>query len=408
MIKDNDTAQLTDGDILSFPQTAGFALSMFLIGSFFLALSPILPDVARDLSADTTRLGYPGGAYGLALGVTSIALAPFHDILSRRILLAAGMSLHLAGLVCVALSPGWAVLVLGHAFCGCGGGMFMPAAYAAISDRTSEATRASILGRVNSGWAASTLVGVPAAALLGETLGWRGMMLILAAIWLIIAALLVRIFAANDRPAGSEVAISAFWSRSIRSRMHAAGLPWLFVSTVLIFIGFYGVYAYLGIAIRGDLGVQAGGAGIFISIYGLGFLTGTLNGWIIDRIGPERSLCISTTALSVILLSVPHATYSMGLLGLAMYLWGVFQNAAFTSLTTAISKVDAAIRGRAFSINTACVFLGSSIGTATMGIVNASEGFVTVGIICMVATAAASVIITWKLVMARKGNSSRV
>jgi DHA1 family purine base/nucleoside efflux pump-like MFS transporter len=403
LIEDDCTACSSDRDLLSLPQTAGFALSMFLVGSFFLALSPILPDVARDLDADTTRLGYPGGAYGLALGLTSVALAPFHDIVSRRIMLAVGMSLHLVGLICVALSPTWAVLVLGHALCGCGGGIFMPAAYAAISDRTSEATRARILGRVNSGWAASTLVGVPAAAFLGESVGWRGMMLVLATTWLIIAALTARLFTANDRPGGAVVAISAFWSRSIRSRIHAARLPWLFLSTVLTFIGFYGVYAYLGIAIRGDLGVQAGGAGIFVSIYGLGFLTGTLNGWIIDRVGPERSLSVATAALGMILLSIPHTTHSMVLLGLTMYLWGVFQNAAFTSFTTAIGKVDTAIRGRAFSINTACVFTGSSIGTATMGVVIATMGFVTVGIICMAATVAASVIVTCKLAVARQG-----
>jgi predicted MFS family arabinose efflux permease len=92
----------------------------------------------------------------------------------------------------------------------------------------------------------------------------------------------------------------------------------------------------------------------------------------------------------------------MVLLGSAMYLWGVFQNAAFTSFTTAIGKADPAIRGRAFSINTACVFLGSSIGTTTMGVVNSSMGFVTVGVLCMGATAAASAVAAWNLVAAPK------
>jgi predicted MFS family arabinose efflux permease len=402
MIEDNATAVSRDSGLLTLPQTAGFALSMFLIGSFFLALSPILPDVARDLGADSRHLGYPGGAYGLALGVISVALAPFHDIFPRRVMLATGMTLHFAGLTTVALSPSWAVLVAGHALCGAGGGIFMPAAYATVSDRSSEAARASILGRVNTGWAASTLVGVPAAALLGETLGWRVMMLVLAATWVIIAVLTARILAASARPFASAATDAVFWSRSILSRMHMARLPLLFVSTVLIFVGFYGVYAYLGIAIRSGLGVEAGGAGVFVSIYGLGFLTGTLNGWVIDRISPERSLCIATAVLGVILVSIPHTTHSLILLGLAMYLWGVFQNAAFTSFTTAIGKAEAAIRGRAFSINTACVFLGSSIGTAAMGVVNSSEGFVTVGVICMGATAAASAVATWNLVAASK------
>lgn len=400
MIEDNATAIADGPGLLSLPQTAGFALSMFLIGSFFLALSPLLPDIARDFGADSRHLGYPGGAYGLALGAISLGLAPFHDIYPRRVMLASGMTLHFAGLTIVALSPSWAVLVVGHALCGAGGGIFLPAAYATVSDRTTEATRASLLGRVNTGWAASTLVGVPVAAFLGEILGWREMMLVLAAIWVIIAGLTARILAASDRPFGPAVTASAFWSRDILSRMQAARLPWLFMTTVLIFVGFYGLYTYLGIAIRSGLAVEAGGAGIFVSIYGLGFLTGTLNGWVVDRVGAERSLCIATAVLSVILLSIPHTTGSVLLVGTAVYLWGVFQNAAFTAFTTAIGKADPAIRGRGFAINTACVFLGSSIGTAAMGVVNASMGFVTVGVLCMAATAAASAIAGWNLVAA--------
>ncbi len=391
-------AERSDQAHLSAPQTAGFALSMFLVGSFFLALSPILPDVARDLGAEAAQLGYPGSAYGFALGLASVALAPFHDMLARRVMLGAGMGLHFAGLVTVALSPSWGALVAGHALCGCGGGFFMPAAYATVSDRTLESRRARILGQVNSGWAASTLVGVPAAAALGESLGWRGMMSALAAIWFLVALLTMRILATAAPPSGRAAQVSDFWSFDILRRMRAAGLPWLFASTVLIFVGFYGVYSYLGIAIRGDLGVGAGGAGVFVAIYGLGFLTGTLNARVIDQLGPERCLWLSTAVLSVILFTIPRSTGSAVLLGLAMYLWGVFQNGAFTSFTTAISKVDAGIRGRALSINTACVFTGAAIGTGVMGVLNSSEGFVAVGLACMAATAAASAMTRWKLV----------
>ena len=113
-------------------------------------------------------------------------------------------------------------------------------------------------------------------------------------------------------------------------------------------------------------------------------------------------MCAATAALSAILLSVPAATHSIPWLALVMYLWGLFQNAAFTAFTTAISKTGESLRGRAFSINTACVFFGSSIGTAAMGVVNATSGFVAVGIACMLATAAASMIVAWKVVAPRK------
>ncbi len=78
MIEAKGGAAPSEAELLTGPRTAGLALSMFLVGSFFLALSPILPDVARGLGADAAQLGYPGGAHGLAL-------APFHDIVPRRV-----------------------------------------------------------------------------------------------------------------------------------------------------------------------------------------------------------------------------------------------------------------------------------------------------------------------------------
>ena len=378
-------------------QTAGFALSMFLLGSFFLSLSPVLPDVARDLGADGRHLGYPGGAYGLSLATASLGLAPFQDMLPRRAMLYAGITAHFSGLTMVALAPDWPAFVLAHGICGLGAGLFMPAAYAAVSDRTVAARRASVLGYVNSGWAASTLMGVPAAAFLAGMFGWRTMVLALAATWPMILILTARLFQADPRNAAAAEPAPGFWSRAILVRMTAQRLPWLFASTVLVFVGFYGVYAYLGIAIRRGLGVEAPTAGIFVSVYGLGFLTGTLNGWVIDRVGPERSLCIATAILGVVLGSLPFAASAFVPLGAAMFLWGVFQNAAFTSFTSVLGKVEAGLRGRAFSINTACVFMGSSIGTAAMGVVNSAAGFTAVGILCMIATAAASLIATLKV-----------
>ena len=178
--------------------------------------------------------------------------------------------------------------------------------------------------------------------------------------------------------------------------MRNTRLHWLFGVTILIFVGFYGVYNFLGIAIRKEFGVEAGGAGIFIFFYGFGFLVGTLNAGLIDRIGPGRCLFWCTAVLSLILAAIPHAIHSATLLGLTMFLWGVIQNGAFTSFTTALAKTHPTIRGRALSINTACVFLGASIGTVTMGMINAEFGFVVVGFACMMATATASILAEWK------------
>lgn len=377
---------------LSLAETAGFATSMFLIGSFFLALSPILPDVAMNFEVDPKQLGLPSGAYGFTLALVSIALAPAQDMFPRGAMLIAGTLLHFFGLVCVALAPAWSAIVIGHAICGTGAGIYMLAAYAAVSERGCDASKAKILGRVNIGWAASTLVGVPIAAHLGDMLGWRAAMLALSAIWVLVTVLTSSILRRESRRTGTGFKNVGIWPGDVLRAMRRHRLHWLFASTILVFVGFYGVYAFLGLAVRDGLDVDAGGAGVFISLYGGGFLLGSLNGWTIDRLGAARGLAITTAVLAVVLAVIPQFTASVAILGIAMFIWGVFQNAAFTSIATFLGGVESAIRGRAFSIHTACVFLGSSIGTVTMGVVNSEQGFEVVGLVCMIVTFSAALI----------------
>ena len=390
------------GRCLSAFSVAGFALSMFLMGAFLLALSPILPDVAGDLSARPEVLGYPGGTYSLVLGIASVVLAPLQDAVERRWLLWSGMLAHLSGLLTVATAPSWSLLVLGHGLCGLGGGIFMPAAYAVVADRSAESVRAKVLGRIGVGWAGSTLLGVPIAGALSDAFGWRGMVLVMAALWVVIAllirgALLAAPSATSGRPAWSRV-----WGRAAVADLSDGGLPWVLLSTVLIFIGFYGVYTYLGLAVREALALGGAGAGGLVFCYGLGFLVGTLNSRHIDRIGSERALWLAAGVLVVVLVAMPHAVRSLSLLSMTLFVWGLFQNGAFNALTTTVSKARAALRGRALALNTACVFVGASVGTFAMGLVNARFGYPSVGLVCGLSSLGAAMVVRAKVVPCAK------
>lgn len=386
-----------DEAVLSTGTISGLALSMFVVGVFFLTLSPVLLDVSRDLAADDKALGYPGGAYSLALGLAALLMAPFQDAVQRRWLLLVGVGLHASGILVVASAPTWEAFILGHVLCGTGAGIFQPAAYALAADHTRQQDRARVFGRINVGWAASTLVGVPLAAGFSDRLGWRGMILSILVVWCVVLLLIGRrLMTRQDQTAVRRQVSEVFSVASLRS-LASARLHWLYAATILIFVGFYGVYAFLGLAVRNSLGLGSTGAGAFVLFYGAGFLTGSLNTRFIDRVSPGRALFFSALVLALVLLAIPLNVGSANFLRALMYLWGVGQVTAFTSLTAVAGSVDASSRGIALSLKSATVMLGASLGTVTMGAINALYGYPTVGCLCAGATFIAAAIVRCRL-----------
>lgn len=386
-----------DETVLSAGTTWGLALSMFVLGVFFLTLSPVLLDVSRDLAADDRALGYPGGAYSLALGLAALLMAPFQDALQRRWLLLVGTGLHASGVLVAASAPTWEAFILGHVLCGAGAGIFQPAAYALATDHTRQQDRARVFGRINAGWAASTLIGVPLASGFSDRLGWRLMILSILVVWCVVLLLIApRLVTRQDQRAARRQISEVFSGEGLRSLV-SARLHWLYAATVLIFVGFYGVYAFLGLAVRNFLDLGSTGAGAFVFFYGAGFLTGSLNTRFIDRVSPSRALFFSALVLGATLLAVPLNVGSANLLRALMYLWGVGQVTAFTSLTAVAGSVDASSRGIALSLKSASVMLGASLGTVTMGAINALYGYRAVGYSCAGATFIAAVIVRYRL-----------
>ncbi len=375
---------------LSLPIVLSFGLSMFSIGAFFLSLSPALPAIGRTLHANPESWGLPGTLYGLSLGAAALGTATVLDRFDRRIFFYAGLMGHAAGVLTITSAKTWLWFVVGWALCGIGAGLLQPAAYAMISDATTDSNRARALGRVNVGWAAATLIGVPISAILFDALGWRSAMALYVMLWLFVCGL--SSFDLLRRPAKDFLATNRvqLWSRRRFEQLHSHRLHWVFAATVLVFIGFYGTYSFLGVAVAE---VQASGAslvGLFVGLYGAGFLLGTTNAGLIDRLSPARVLSYAAVGLALILLLVPLATKNVLTLGVAMVCWGICQVGAFTSLTSIAGAAPADVRGLALALNAAAVMIGAALGSGLMGIVMASAGYQVVGIASALATLCAA------------------
>lgn len=370
--------------------TIAAGLAKFIVGTFALSLSPLLIEIEMDLHIPKHLLGYAGGSYGLSSGIMALLSSTLQDKYPRTRLIIVGIAIHFIGILLTSFALSFYSLVAGKIICGIGAGLLLPAIVAYLSDRTPYDNRASLLGKTNVGWAASTLIGVPLLSFIGFYFEWRMAQFCLSLIWLLILMLLFQKIDLAPLESNETTAKVGIGSDSNIISM----LP-MFIVTFLLFSGFYGIYSFLGVSISNSNTLING---LLIGCYGIGFLTATRYSKIIDRFGKEKLFLISLIILTFLFLLISYfATKNQIILGFLLYLLGNTQNIAFTSSTSIVSGSAENIRGKALAINQSALSFGVAFGTSSMGYVLSKFNFMTVGICAASFTFIAIIITKFKI-----------
>ena len=132
---------------------------MFASQAGLLVLSPILPDLARDLGVSTATAGQLRTLSGTTGGITAVLLAILPRRPRLRTLLSAGAALMTIGSVLSAAAPGFAVLAVAQGVIGVGIGVLVAVAIAAAGEWTAPSDRPRTLA-----WA---IAGMPTAWVVG-------------------------------------------------------------------------------------------------------------------------------------------------------------------------------------------------------------------------------------------------
>jgi predicted MFS family arabinose efflux permease len=169
---------------------------VFLVGAVqfvnildFMMVMPLGPDFARSLGISASHLGYVGGAYTAAAGVSGLVGALFLDRFDRR----KALGLAMLGLVVGTLAGGMAVsfgtLLAARVVAGIFGGPATSIALAIIADVIPAERRGKALGAVMGAFSVASVVGVPAGLELSRHGGWRTPFIAVAGLGLVITAL---------------------------------------------------------------------------------------------------------------------------------------------------------------------------------------------------------------------------
>lgn len=360
-------------DELSPQVVMGLTLGVAAIGAEALVVSPLLADVARELDATPALIGQAVSAYGLALALVAPLFGLFGAALDRRVLMLGGLALFVLATLGCALAAGPWQLAAARAACGAGAGAFLPACYGFVADAVAYERRAKVMGRVMFGWSLSLVIGVPLGGIVGELGGWRAAFVAVAAGGL--AALLIVASTRRIRlPSAAASPARPTWKLP-------AAVGRIFVLTFLNMLSFYGVYTYLGTAIRQTQAVESAAAGLYVLCYGAGLAVSTLRGDLLDRFGKVRALrlallCLAPT-LAVLPVAVPHPL----LLAPLMIGWGMLQGAVLTGLTTVLTQASGPARTLATALNSSLTYLAVAVGAELGGLaMDGHGGFAAIGL----------------------------
>ena len=131
---------------------------------------PFAPVLSRGLGVPLTAITSLI-AVNQATSVLGLFFGPVADRLGYRLMMLTGMALLVAGMFAGGIFPFYGVILIALFLAGLGKSIFDPALQAYVGERVPFHRRGLVIGFLEFSWAGSTLLGIPAIALLIDRLG---------------------------------------------------------------------------------------------------------------------------------------------------------------------------------------------------------------------------------------------
>jgi MFS family permease len=202
--------------------TLGLVLTITLVAFEALAISTVMPQVARELGALENGLyGWAFTAFFLGSLVGIVVVGGAVDSRGLATPFLVGLGLFAVGLLLGGLAPTMPVLIAGRLLQGLGAGAIPPIAYVAIARSLPESLRPRMFALLSTAWVLPGVIGPAIAGIVGEHFGWRAVFLgLLPLIGLAGIVTLPAVRSVTAAPESVEAEASA--SASLRRRIPLA------------------------------------------------------------------------------------------------------------------------------------------------------------------------------------------
>jgi predicted MFS family arabinose efflux permease len=362
----------------------------FVIGTGVMAVPGTLNEISSSLAIPVATAGQliTAGAVLMALGAPlCAALVAGWD---RRRLLALSMLwyalLHLA----CALAPGFAVLLPLRVLALLAPAIFTPQAAACVGLLVPPEQRGRAITFIFLGWSVASVLGMPIAAFVGGTLGWRSAFGVLALLSVVSAAWVWRSMPDGVKPPALS---AAAWKETLRSR----ALMTTVAVTVLYAAGQFVLFSYFAPYFKQRLDITPGALSLYFMWFGAFGLVGNMvMSRYIDRIGAPRSVMAGIVLMAISLALFPLGT-TLWLAALVSIPWALGCFSSNSAQQARLVGIAPALAAASVALNSSAMYAGQAIGAASGGWLITRDGMDSLpwaGVIGLLAAMAASALAT--------------
>ncbi|MBR0783120.1 MFS transporter [Bradyrhizobium iriomotense] len=244
------------------------AMGGFAIGTTEFASMSLLPFFAADLHIDEPTAGHAISAYALGVVLGAPLIAVLGARFARRTQLLVLMAVFALGNALTALAPGFGWMIAARFLSGLPHGAYFGIAALVAASLVPQQRRSQAIGQVMLGLTCATIIGVPLANAIGQSVGWRasfGLVSVLA----LLTVLLCALFAPRDHAGKSDPLRELGALRS--------GRVWITLAIGAIgFGGMFAVYTYLATTLIEVTKVSPAAIPFFLALFGIGATLGNL------------------------------------------------------------------------------------------------------------------------------------
>lgn len=339
------------------------ALGGFGIGTTEFVSMGLLPDIAASFGISEPTAGHIISAYALGVVVGAPAIAALTARMARRPLLLGLIAVFTLGNLASMLAPSYDTLIIARFAAGLPHGAFFGVAALSAAHLMGPQNRAKAVAHVMSGLTIATVLGVPMASWLGQSLGWR------AAFGLVVAI--------------GAVTLTALWcwlplqlrtmhTTSPLTELGALRRPqvWLALAVGMIgFGGMFAVYTYISTTMTDVAGLPRPLIPLALMVFGLGMFFGNLVGGKLADRSVLRALYLSLGALALALTVFVAAAHNPWTALVVLFAVGASGSSVGPALQTRLMDVAHGAQTLAAALNHSALNIGNASGAWVGGLV---------------------------------------
>jgi DHA1 family inner membrane transport protein len=369
------------------PPLLALAIGAFGIGVTEFAPMGMLPGIASDLGVSIPVAGLLVSAYAIGVLVGAPLMTILGSRVPRRLLLIGLMGIFTAGNLLSAVADNYTVLLIARIITSLNHGAFFGVGSVVAASVVAPDRRAGAVAAMFMGLTIATIGGVPLAAWVGETLGWRTAFWGIAALGAVAMVSLRLVLPPLRVDAGGNIL------GEIRVLARGPVLTAL-VLTVLGSSAMFTVFTYIAPILRDVTLASTEFVTAMLVIYGVGLTIGNVwGGRAADR-SLDRTLIASLAALAVLLVIFAGLMQWPVPAAILILLWGIASFAIVPPLQMRVMEAAGDAPNLASAMNIGAFNLGNAIGAALGGaVIAAGLGYPAVSLAGAVMAASALVLV---------------